>query len=54
MFINTKKYNVFAPIGRFQLESIYLYFPALFLAGTTVENEGNMILDVYIKIKLDY
>ena len=28
--INTKKYNVFAPMGRFQLESIYLYFP-LFL-----------------------
>ena len=25
--INTKKYHVFAPIGRFQLESIYLYFP---------------------------
>ena len=25
--INTKKYNVFAPMGRFQLESIYLYFP---------------------------
>ena len=25
--INTKKYHVFAPMGRFQLESIYLYFP---------------------------
>ena len=24
---NTKKYHVFAPMGRFQLESIYLYFP---------------------------
>ena len=23
----TKKYHVFAPMGRFQLESIYLYFP---------------------------
>ena len=27
LFINTKKYHVFAPMGRFQLESIYLYFP---------------------------
>ena len=26
-FIYTKKYHVFAPMGRFQLESIYLYFP---------------------------
>ena len=25
--IITKKYHVFAPMGRFQLESIYLYFP---------------------------
>ena len=25
--LNTKKYHVFAPMGRFQLESIYLYFP---------------------------
>ena len=25
--IDTKKYHVFAPMGRFQLESIYLYFP---------------------------
>ena len=24
---NTKKYNVFAPMGRFQLELIYLYYP---------------------------
>ena len=24
---NTKKFHVFAPMGRFQLESIYLYFP---------------------------
>ena len=24
---DTKKYHVFAPMGRFQLESIYLYFP---------------------------
>ena len=24
---NTKKYQVFAPMGRFKLESIYLYFP---------------------------
>ena len=27
VIINTKKYHVFAPMGRFQLESIYLYFP---------------------------
>ena len=27
LLINTKKYHVFAPMGRFQLESIYLYFP---------------------------
>ena len=26
-FLNTFKYHVFAPMGRFQLESIYLYFP---------------------------
>ena len=25
--VNVKKYHVFAPMGRFQLESIYLYFP---------------------------
>ena len=25
--VNTFKYHVFAPMGRFQLESIYLYFP---------------------------
>ena len=27
VFLNTFKYHVFAPMGRFQLESIYLYFP---------------------------
>ena len=27
LFINTFKYHVFAPMGRFQLELIYLYFP---------------------------
>ena len=27
IFLNTKKYHVFAPKGRFHLESIYLYFP---------------------------
>ena len=32
--VNTKKYHVFAPMGRFQLES----------AGTTVENKGKLIL----------
>ena len=25
--INTFKYHVFAPMGRFQLELIYIYFP---------------------------
>ena len=25
-FYNTKKYHVFAPMGRFKLESIYLFF----------------------------
>ena len=25
--MNTFKYHVFAPMGRFQLETIYLYFP---------------------------
>ena len=44
---NTKKYHVFAPMGRFQLELIYLYFPPssyLILDGTTVENKGKLIL----------
>ena len=27
IIVNTKKYHVFAAMGRFQLESIYLYFP---------------------------
>ena len=29
-FINTFKYHVFALMGRFQLELIYLYFPPSF------------------------
>ena len=51
---NTKKYHVFAPMGRFQLELIYLYFPPSshlvyvcfkdrnihILDGTTVEKKG--------------
>jgi hypothetical protein len=47
---NTFKYHVFAPMGRFQLESIYLYFPPSSqllkntTAGTTVENKGKLIL----------
>ena len=41
--INTNKYHVFAPMGRLQLKSIYLYFPA----GTTVENKGKLILTKY-------
>ena len=49
--INTFKYHVFAPMGRFQLELIYLYFTPLFrrqqlLDGTTVENKGKLILTV--------
>ena len=55
--LNTKKYHVFAPMGRFQLESIYLYFPPSsqllyyniiynynIIAGTMVENKGKLIL----------
>ena len=45
--INTKKYHVFATMGIFQLESIYLYFPPYLyikIAGTTVENKGKLIL----------
>jgi hypothetical protein len=33
-------------MGRFQLESIYLYF----LAGTTVENKGKLILIVLFNL----
>ena len=45
--LNTKKYHVFAPMGRFQLESIYLYFIYL-IAGTTVENKGKLILTIVL------
>ena len=38
---NTKKYHVFAPMGRFQLELIYLY-------ETTVENKSKLILKVVV------
>ena len=41
MFINTFKYHVFAPMGRFQLELIYLY-------GRTVENKGKLIVTMFI------
>ena len=51
MFINTFKYHVFAPMGGFQLELIYLYFPPSFhlpvrylLDGKTVEKKGELIL----------
>ena len=47
--INTKKYHVFAPMGRFQLESIYLYFPA----GTTVENKGKFFLTIIAYVQID-
>ena len=39
-------------MGRFQLESIYLYFPSSSQqAGTTVENKGKLILikKLYLK-----
>ena len=53
---NTFKYHVFAPMGRFQLELFYLYFPPSFhltglqdrnnllLDGRTVENNVKLIL----------
>ena len=54
--INTKKYHVFAPMGRFQLESIYLNFPPssqdrniYIIAGTMVENKGKLILTKIFK-----
>ena len=53
IYFNTKKYHVFAPMGRFQLESIYLYFPpSSELAGTTVENKGKLILTLLLCSKL--
>ena len=48
VFNNTKKYHVFSPMGRFQLESIYLYFPPM-----TVENKGKLILtQVFVNQKM--
>ena len=47
-FINTFKYHVFAPMERFQLELIYLYFPPSLhqiFDGETVENKGKLILN---------
>ena len=48
--ICTFKYHVFAPMGRFQFELIYLYFLPSFhltdgkmLDGRTVENKGKLI-----------
>ena len=35
---NTFKYHVFAPMGRFQLESIYLYFPPTSTPTKPVDN----------------
>ena len=62
LYFNTFKYHVFAPMGRFQLESIYLYFPPSspscyicgsvqdrttnITAGMTVENKGKLILTI--------
>ena len=48
--MNTIKYHVFAPMGRFQLELFYLYFSPsshLILDGMTVENKGKLILRPY-------
>ena len=58
MEMNTFKYHVFAPMERFQLELIYLYFPPSFrqivvvstgqkqlFDGNTVENKGKLILN---------
>ena len=49
LYGNTFKYHVFAPMGRFKLELIYLYFNILYyiiilLDGRTVENNGKLIL----------
>ena len=41
IIVNTKKY-VFAQMGRFQLELIYLYFPP-----SSVENKGKLFLNDY-------
>ena len=41
--INTFKYHVFAPMGRFQLELIYPYFPLFYYDGKTVENKGKFV-----------
>ena len=44
-------------MGRFQLESIYLYFPPssqllyFTTAGTTVENKGKLILTALLKTR---
>ena len=40
ILINTKKYHVFAPMGRFQLELIKQDRNINILDGTTVENKG--------------
>ena len=46
--INTKKYHVFAPMGRFQLESIYLYFPpSSQLFGICIRFDGVVIAAQY-------
>ena len=34
-FMNTKKYHVFAPMGRFQLEFIYLIINIINIEGVT-------------------
>ena len=45
IYINTKKYHVFAPMGRFQLELIYLHF------STVVPSSIFMYINVVITTK---
>ena len=40
LIIITKKYHVFAPMGRFQLESIYLYFPTRPVDNVVIATKG--------------
>ena len=40
-FVDTFKYHVFAKMGRFQLELIYLYFPPPFHLTEHVLKEGH-------------
>ena len=48
---DTKKYHVFAPMGRFQLESIYLYFPPSSQLYICVSTPTRPIYNVVIATK---